>query len=145
MTRPLVLVLMTILLGACAQKYELSERPYPGPTITLDREDQQHLLVVRAPSPGWTFELVRSRPRFEFADVLVQLRKPNPEFFYTQQEVVQRLATRVSVNTPIDVYARVLEFSGKGKGVPFQRVDPLDPTPEEETLEQIEEKARQGE
>lgn len=89
----------------------LERTAYEGPSITIDRSGATYLLRVESPSPGWSVTLDQVEPSFGQSTLTVTSRRPDPSYMYPQVMVTQELLTTVDVRTPIDVYARVLDFA----------------------------------
>lgn len=114
-----LLVLASVVLVGCSSSGTrpptANPRGYDGPPLSIGQVGDEHLVVLTAPTAGWTFSLDEIRPRMGGKDVFVTVRRPNPAYLHTQAEVEQNLGTRVALSDPIDVYARVLDFDDKGK------------------------------
>lgn len=82
--------------------------PYSGPPIAIDSSGREHVLVLSAPSAGWSFTLDMVRESRRRQDLYVTIRRPNPLYEYAQVVVEQRLASPVPTSQPVAVYARVL-------------------------------------
>lgn len=132
-----IFALMSVSLGSigCRSSAPVLERSaYEGPAITIDRSGPTYLLRVESPSPGWSVTLDRVEPSFGQSTLTVTSRRPDPSYMYPQVMVTQELLTTVDVRTPIDVYARVLDFAsspnaGVYRFVGSSRADGEAPTP----------------
>lgn len=83
---------------------------YGGPPIRLESAGSQHLIVLEAPSGGWTFSLDLVRPTADGHEAFVTVTEPNPAFVYAAQVVEQRIGSTVPSGERIAVYARRLEW-----------------------------------
>lgn len=87
-----------------------------APLVMLDQADQYHLVVMQAPSPGWSIRLDATHRTPEGKDVLVTIRRPDPSYEYTQQIVLMRVLTSVRLDSEIQVIGRLLDHDEKTKG-----------------------------
>jgi len=94
---------------------------YRGPEVRLDSSGRRHIVVLTAPNPGWSIELDRVRGRQGVDEVFVTVRRPNPEFLYTQQVVEKRISTGVRSDQPVLINARTLDFANTN-GAPYAPV-----------------------
>lgn len=108
---------------------EPSQEPFSGPPLTIDSSGPEHVLVAHLPNPGFRFTLDATRERFNRRDVFVTLRRPNPTVLYPQIVVDQRLSTTVKPETPITVYARLVEFDDPNSTVPHALAIESSPIP----------------
>ena len=101
---------------------------YVGPQLSLETENGMHMVVMQAPSAGWSVSVDRSRQTAGPTEVLVTVRRPDPAFVYAQVIVDQRVLTRIDESQPIELFARVLDHRG-GSGRPYDRVvlTPIEP------------------
>jgi len=88
---------------------------YSGPPVTIDSMSDMHVVVMQAPTAGWTLEVDDERRRRGGYDAFITITTPNPAYSHAQVEVEQRLATRIRGDQAIAVYARVLDVAGKGR------------------------------
>ncbi len=95
---------------------------YAGPDITLDSSGRVHVAVVLAPSPGWTITLDRTTAAFRRSRLFLTLRQPNPGVAYPAVMVTQRVAAEVRTTEPVDLFARVVEFTDTESEAPYQAV-----------------------
>jgi hypothetical protein len=91
-------------------------RMVDSPPIMLDQSDNRHLVVMQAPSPGWSIRLDSTERTPTGKRVFVTIRRPDPAYQYTQQVVLMRVLTNVRLDTEIEVVGRLLEHSEKTKG-----------------------------
>lgn len=92
---------------------------YAGPPISVEESGSQHIVVLTAPTAGWSFSLDEVRDRMGGKDVFVTVRRPNPAYLHAQAEVVQNLGTEVASNVPLEVYARVLDHDTKNGSLSY--------------------------
>jgi len=95
---------------------------YAGPTMTLTSSAGQHMLVVRAPTPGWLITIDRTEHHLEDSLIFVTLQRPDPGALYAQVEVEQRVLTTVPTSRAVVVYARTIDFGQRKKLPPYRRV-----------------------
>jgi hypothetical protein len=108
-------------LGACAStgsdpsgggdKPTTSTDPYRGPAITLDSTGPRHLIIVEAPSPGWTVSFDQVGQSGE--DVHITITRPDPGLLYPAVIVEQRMDSTLPAGQPVRVLARVVDFGAK--------------------------------
>ena len=116
--RWLMLVASVVLIGCSSSGTRpptANDQGYDGPPLSVGQVGDEHLVVLTAPTAGWTFSLDEVRSRMGGKDVFVTVRRPNPAYLHPQAVVEQNLGTRVPLSDPIDVYARVLDYDDKGK------------------------------
>lgn len=113
--------------GGGPREMKKEGRGYDGPPIAIDSTaggggegagavGEQHMLVLTAPSAGWSFMLDTVRESYKQREVFVTVVGPNPAYSYAPGPVEQHLGTAVESRVPITVYARVLEYAEKAEG-----------------------------
>ena len=122
-------VFITILLpnAGCIQRiWERDEnasiRMQNAPAMSVRELDGRKLLVMQAPSPGWSIRIDATDRTPEGKRVFVTIRKPDPAFQYTQQIVLMRALTSVRANTEIEIAGRLLEHNEKTKNKGYAKV-----------------------
>ena len=93
--------------------------------MRLDETNGKHTVLFRAPTPGWTIEYDKTVKTDTGTRVLVTIRSPDPTLLMPQVIVLKHLATPVPVETPVDVYGRVVAFGREASEVPYRKA-PLD-------------------
>lgn len=121
-----VLILCT--LSGCMKHFkdpEIAHRLDNAPPIRVDDSESVHILVMRAPNPGWSFKVDRDERTSDGERVYVTIRRPDPSMLYPQVIVEKNLRTRVRTQTPIEIHARLLAFdeSFSGGYAPIRSVD----------------------
>lgn len=96
-----------------------SAQPYEGPPISIDPGGPEHVLVLSAPSGGWSFIFDQVKPAFARREVYVTVIRPNPAMMHTLTLVEQRLGTTVDKGTPIDVFARLDDYGANPSDVAY--------------------------
>lgn len=101
-----------MLFPGAKEEFRTEPEPWSGPSIEVAEAEAEssHVLIVRAPTPGWTVTLDGDRARLECVEVFVTLREPNPAFVYPQVIAEHRLLTSIPTEREIRVYARRLAF-----------------------------------
>lgn len=79
------------------------------PPMRVSEAEDRKVVVVEAPSPGWTIEFDRSEKVSGAHRVLLTMRRPDPAFFYPQTIVEQSVITDVRAGTPVRVYRRLAD------------------------------------
>ena len=102
------------------------ERMQHAPMVTLEQSDLHHLIVMQAPSPGWSLRLDSTERTPTGKRVFITLRKPDPAYEYTQQIVMMRVLTSVRHDTEIQVVGRMLNHNEKSKGMGYAPVTILE-------------------
>jgi len=87
-----------------------SDAAFQGPPVSIEQVNAKHIVVVQAPSAGWTVERDATQEQQKRWDVYITLREPDPRFMYTQAVVSLRVATDVRAAEAIRVLARVVPF-----------------------------------
>lgn len=120
---------ITILLpnAGCIQRIwerdeDASIRMQNAPAMSVRELDGRKLLVMQAPSPGWSIRIDATDRTPEGKRVFVTIRKPDPAFQYTQQIVLMRALTSVRANTEIEIVGRLLEHNEKTKNKGYAKV-----------------------
>lgn len=94
-----------------------------APPMRLKEANGRHVVLFRAPTPGWTIEYDRTVRTDTDVRVLVTIRRPDPTVLMPQVIVPKNLATPVRADQAIEVYGRVLDFDSKGSETPYRRVE----------------------
>ncbi len=122
-------MLITILIPntGCIQRIwerdeDASIRMQNAPAMSVRELDGRKLLVMQAPSPGWSIRIDATDRTPEGKRVFVTIRRPDPAFQYTQQIVLMRALTSVRANTEIEVVGRLLEHNEKTKNKGYAKV-----------------------
>lgn len=92
----------------------MAERLDDAPAIRIETLGDNHMLVMQAPNPGWSYRLDRDDRDRDGWIVFITIREPDPAFMYPQRIVDKRLLTEVESDEPIRVMARLLDHSEKG-------------------------------
>lgn len=116
---PILPILLAAGLGACntppgSRPFHpaISDQAYNGPAITIaSNTGPRHLIILTAPSPGWTFTFDQLGPPGD--QVYITIRRPDPRLLYPQVIVEQKMDSTVPIANPTQVYARVLDFDEK--------------------------------
>lgn len=95
-----------------------SDAAFQGPPVSIEQANAKHIVVVQAPSAGWTIERDATQEQQKRWDVYITLREPDPRFMYTQQVVSLRVATDVRSAEAIRVLARVVPFGDTSNETP---------------------------
>jgi len=124
--RPATVLLSIIaavsLLSACAGRgVSRSAEPYSGPPITAEAIAGQHVVVLNAPSVGWSFTLDQTEREVDHTDVFLTATRPNPAMMHTQALVRHEVGTTVPASTAVEVFVRVLEYGEKAGSQPYRR------------------------
>jgi hypothetical protein len=129
----LVLATFCLLLTGCfGGNSVISPEQYTGPPLHLETLEARHLIVFRAPSPGWAATIDRTERRLDTTRVFLTLRRPDPGMLYAQVMVDQRVLTPVPASRELTLYARTIDF-GKHDSEPSYHLVPLPTT--ESTIE----------
>jgi hypothetical protein len=116
----LALIATSLLMGGCrvikkaTASSEMQARLENAPPVWLDSLGDNHMLVMQAPHPGWSYRLDRDDRDRDGWIVWITIRKPDPAFMYPQRIVEKRLLTQVESDQPIRVRARLLEHNENG-------------------------------
>lgn len=105
---------------------DAAKRMQNAPSMTVKDLDSRRLLVMQAPSPGWSIRIDATDRTPEGKRVFVTIRKPDPAFQYTQQIVLMRALTSVRADTEIEVVGRLLEHNEKTKNKGYAKITPAE-------------------
>ena len=135
-TTCLALTATTLLMGGCnvfkkaKASGEMQTRLEDAPPVWLDSLGDNHMLMMQAPHPGWSYRLDRDDRDRDGWIVWITIRKPDPAFMYPQRIVEKRLLTQVESDQPIRVRARLLEHNENGTSdqyAPLELAEPASP------------------
>lgn len=101
---------------------DAAQRMQEAPAMTVEDLDSRRLLVMQAPSPGWSIRIDATDRTPEGKRVFVTIRKPDPAFQYTQQIVLMRALTSVRADSEIEVVGRLLEHNEKTKNKGYAKI-----------------------
>ncbi len=105
---------LALFIGGCgggAPAPRITDGAYEGPPLSIDQTGRTAVVVMEAPTPGWSVTVDRSSEARDHWQAFVTIRRPNPAYMYAQMIVKQNLLTTVESRRPLRVYARVLEFA----------------------------------
>jgi len=94
------------------------------PPIALTQMNDRHVVVMRAPSGGWSLHVDKDERTPLGRRVFVTARRPDPAFMHTQALVDHNAITDVPVSTPVEIVARVLEHNENPRHRVYARVQP---------------------
>lgn len=97
--------------GGGAPTPRIADGAYDGPPLSIDQSGRTAVVIMEAPTPGWSVTVDRSSEARDHWQAFVTVRRPNPAYMYAQMIVRQNLLTTVESRRPLRVYARVLEFT----------------------------------
>jgi len=132
-----VLVTMPVLaLGGCSvwedrprlrkQKVDMNVPVVGIPPIMLDTLNEHYLLIMRAPSSGWSIEIDKDERIATGMRVFVTVRRPDPTFLYPQAIVNKRLLTEIRTDSSLEIYARLLDAHEETKGRGYGKLAPVE-------------------
>lgn len=116
----LALICAPLVLSGCkvirkaADSGEMEARLESAPPVWLETLGDNHMLVMQAPNPGWSYRLDRDDRGRDGWTVWITIRRPDPAFMYPQRIVEKRLLTQVESDQPLRVRARLLEHNENG-------------------------------
>ena len=93
------------------------------PPMRLAQAEGKRVVVVEAPSPGWSVEFDRSEKISGGRRVLLTVRRPDPAFFYPQTIVEQNVITDVRAESDVRVYRRLADHDDRTPDAPYVRVE----------------------
>ncbi len=105
---------------------DAQQRMQNAPLIMLEENDTHHLVVMQAPSPGWSIRLDATERTPSGKRVFVTLRRPDPAYEYPQQIVQMNVLTSVRLESDIDVVGRLLEHDERTKDKGYAPVTPVE-------------------
>ncbi len=112
-----------VALAGCGGRAIRTDVTMSRPPMRLAEAEGRVLVVMEAPHAGWRVEFVRSEkaPR-GVKHILLNVRRPDPAFFYPQVVVQERVITDVDAGTEVEVFARIIDHDAADPGVPYDRV-----------------------
>ena len=101
---------LALALAGCAGRHvpTVSDDRYDGPPLSVDSSGPSHVLVLDAPSGGYTLTIDRVLERSKSYDIFATVRTPDPRFFYTQSTVKLRALVPLASTERVRVCARTL-------------------------------------
>lgn len=78
------------------------------------------MIVLSAPSAGWSIGLDQARVRYEQTDVYVSITRPDPAAMHAQTITSLHLDSSVEKSRAIRIFARTLDYRGKRGTVPYR-------------------------
>jgi hypothetical protein len=99
---------------------ESSEAVATAPIAGLGMTGAQHIVVLAAPTAGWSFTLDSVQDAYQRREVYLTIMRPNPAYPGARAAVQQRMASEVELRAPIDVYARVLDYTPRPEPSPYR-------------------------
>lgn len=94
---------------------------FKGPPVRIAPGNRTYIATFTAPTGGWSVKLDHVRRRFGHDQVFITLTRPPADASVIQMLVDHAVETRVSNETGIEVFARVVE-SGVDAGARFYRL-----------------------
>ncbi len=94
---------------------------YKGPPVNIAPGNRTYIATFTAPTGGWSAKLDHVRRRFGHDQVFITLTRPPADAAVIQMLVDHAVETRVSNETGIEVFARVVE-SGVDAGARAYRL-----------------------
>ncbi len=110
-------------------KVDMDARLVDAPPIRIDSLNDHHLLTMQAPHSGWMLSIDKDERVADGVRLYVTIRKPDPAFMYPQAIVEKQVLSDVQSETPIFIYARLLESDEKTKGRDHSELIPVDEFP----------------
>ncbi len=108
------------------QKVDMNVPVVGIPPIMLDALNEHYLLIMQAPNSGWALEIDRDERIAAGMRVFVTVRRPDPTFLYPQAIVTKRLLTQIRTDSPLEIYARLLDAHETTKGRGYGRLTPVE-------------------
>jgi len=108
----------------------MTERLRSAPPVMGSSLEGRHMLVMRAPNPGWGFEIDRDDRDRDGWVIFLTIREPDPAYMHPQRIVNKRLLTEVEADQPVRVMTRLLHHDEKGESddyAPMSLVDSFEP------------------
>lgn len=95
---------------------------YDGPPVAITADAGQHVIVLTAPTSGWSLSLDCTRRALGRIEVFVTATRPDPSTMQAQARVRHEVGSSVPTNNPIDVYLRILNFGQVPGEQPYRHV-----------------------
>lgn len=127
--------LLVALAAACpagcggTSKPTIAEGAYDGPPLSIDQSGRSAVVIMEAPTPGWSISLDRASEARDHWQAFITVRRPNPAYMYSQVVVTQNLLTTVESRFPIRVYGRVLDDGAEAGDVEYREAARAAPAP----------------
>tara|TARA_R110002073_G_scaffold299270_2_gene466257 strand:+ start:65932 stop:66384 length:453 start_codon:yes stop_codon:yes gene_type:complete len=91
-----------------------------APPIRAQILNNQHMLMMQAPNPGWAFTIDKDEQLKDQVRLYITIRRPDPAFAYPQVIVEKSLLTDIHDRHTMEVYARVLDANEKSDNRGYQ-------------------------
>lgn len=108
--RTIPMICTALALAGCASRHvpDVGDGRYDGPPLALESAGPSHVLVLEAPSGGYTLTIDRVLERSKSFDLFATIRTPDPRFVHTQAVVTLRALAPLASTERVRVCARVL-------------------------------------
>ncbi len=107
-------------------RVDMSQRLEHAPPIRLGAVDGRHLIILRAPNPGWSIGIDRAEIARHGQRVFITIRRPDPAYMHQQVIVEKRVLTDVRAEAPITIMARLLGAHESGDDRPYGVLEPVE-------------------
>jgi hypothetical protein len=131
-TPALALILAAALLGGCRSsgdrnRNDATATPTPTtgaengstPTVALEPGDQRHIIVVTAPTGGWSLRWEKRVVRDGTVEEYLTAFRPDPEFAHVQALTPHRMNSNAPLTSPIKVFIRIADHEQDTSDLPF--------------------------
>lgn len=131
-TPALALILAAALLGGCrsgaarngdngaATPVAGVENGGSNPTVAIEPGDQRHIIVVTAPTGGWSLRWEKRVVRDGTVEEYLTVRRPDPEFAHVQAVTPHRINSNAPLSGPLKVFVRIVDHGQDAEDLPFK-------------------------
>jgi len=91
-----------------------------NPTVSIEPGYERHVIVVTAPTGGWSLRWEKRVVRDETVEEYLTIRRPNPEIYHVQAVTPHRINSNAPLSGPIKVFIRVVDHGQNTQDVPFE-------------------------
>lgn len=107
---------------------EAAAAPYQGPPLAIDRAGESPVIVLQAPSGGYTLTIDRVTERPGSHDVFATIRTPDPRFVHTQAIVEHRAIVPLPPAAAFRLCARIVPAGDTPEDDLYPVAIPVDPS-----------------
>ena len=103
-----------------SQQQAAPEPDGANPTVSIEPGYERHVIVVTAPTGGWSLRWEKRVVRDGTVEEYLTIRRPNPEIYHVQAVTPHRINSNAPLSGPVKVFTRVVDHGQDTEDVPFE-------------------------